>query len=114
MEAAIGTDRHVTARQRHAWLAPVTGGVRVGAQLLEMEGTWEQIVEHGPELAGRRVRLIVLAEEPEARPSKPPVFRPGQGPSTARSLLKFAGTWEGDDLEECLKLVYATRSKARF
>jgi hypothetical protein len=84
------------------------------AQPLEMEGTWEEIAAHARELAGRRVRLIVLAQEPEARPPKPPVFRPGQGPSTARSLLKFAGTWEGDDLEECLKLVYTTRSKARF
>lgn len=34
--------------------------------------------------------------------------------STARSLLKYAGAWVGDDLEECLKLVYLTRSKAEF
>jgi hypothetical protein len=27
-------------------------------------------------------------------------------------LLKFAGTWVGGDLEECLADVYATRSKA--
>jgi hypothetical protein len=78
-------------------------------QPLEIEGTWEEVAEHALDLAGRRVRLIVLPEEPEAPPSKPPVFRPGQGPSTARSLLKYAGTWEGDDLEECLRLVYATR-----
>ncbi len=34
--------------------------------------------------------------------------------STAGSLLKYAGTWAGDDLERCLKEVYATRSKAEF
>jgi hypothetical protein len=27
-------------------------------------------------------------------------------------LLKFAGTWVGDDLEECLADVYAARSKS--
>jgi hypothetical protein len=82
--------------------------------VLELEGSWEEIAEHAPELAGRRVRLTVLSEEPGALPPKLPVFRPGQGPSTARSLLKYAGTWAGDDLEECLKLVYRTRSQARF
>lgn len=37
--------------------------------------------------------------------------------STGLSLLehlKTIGQWEGDDLQECLELVYATRSKAKF
>jgi len=34
--------------------------------------------------------------------------------STARSLLRFAGTWVGDDLEERLSEVYAWRGRARF
>ncbi|MBD2775020.1 hypothetical protein [Iningainema tapete] len=34
--------------------------------------------------------------------------------STAGDLLKFAGTWLGDDFEECLQLVYDTRSKTKF
>ncbi len=34
--------------------------------------------------------------------------------STAGDLLKFAGTWQGDDFEECLQLVYETRSQAEF
>ena len=83
------------------------------APIHDLEGTWEEIVEHAPELAGRRVRVTILPETPDI-PPKPPVFRPANGPSTARSLLRYAGTWEGDDLEECLELVYATRSKARF
>jgi hypothetical protein len=29
-------------------------------------------------------------------------------------LLEFAGTWAGDDLEDCLEAVYTTRSKANF
>ncbi|WP_016953724.1 hypothetical protein [Anabaena sp. PCC 7108] len=28
--------------------------------------------------------------------------------------LKTIGKWEGDDLQECLQLVYATRGKAKF
>ena len=37
--------------------------------------------------------------------------------STGRSLLehlKTIGNWEGDDFEECLEMVYATRGKANF
>ena len=34
--------------------------------------------------------------------------------STARSLLKFAGTWVGDDLEKRLREVYAWRGRAAF
>jgi len=37
--------------------------------------------------------------------------------STGRSLLehlKTIGKWSGDDLQECLELVYATRGKAKI
>ncbi|BAB75177.1 hypothetical protein ACN23B_17460 [Anabaena sp. FACHB-709] len=34
--------------------------------------------------------------------------------SKAKDLLKFAKTWQGDDFEECLQLVYDTRSQAEF
>lgn len=34
--------------------------------------------------------------------------------STARALLKYAGTWVGDDLEQCLREVYTTRGEAKF
>jgi hypothetical protein len=34
--------------------------------------------------------------------------------STARSLLKFAGTWVGDDLEKRLGEVHAWRGRAAF
>jgi hypothetical protein len=29
--------------------------------------------------------------------------------STAKNLLEFAGTWEGNDIRECLQLVHNTR-----
>jgi hypothetical protein len=34
--------------------------------------------------------------------------------SKAGDLLKFAGTWQGDDLEDCLQSVYDNRSEAEF
>lgn len=34
--------------------------------------------------------------------------------STARSLLKHAGKWAGDDLDKCFKEVFETRGMARF
>ena len=76
-------------------------------QPIELEGTWEEIVAHATGLAGRRVRLIILPDKPEpSLPEAPPPFRPSSG----RSLLRHAGTWVGDDFEECLQLVYDPRS----
>jgi hypothetical protein len=83
----------------------------MAAPPLELEGTWEEIAAHGPELSGRRVRLILLPDEAtEPYPDVPPEARP----STAASLLRYAGTWVGDDLQECLNDVYANRTKSRF
>lgn len=36
----------------------------------EMEGTWEEILERGPELAGRRVRVSVLPGETDSSPQE--------------------------------------------
>jgi hypothetical protein len=87
------------------------GRNRMSAQLLELEGTWEEIAARASEFEGRRVRLIVLPEEgSEPFPDGAPEARL----STAASLLRYAGTWAGGDGEALLKEVYATRSRARF
>lgn len=39
---------------------------------------------------------------------------PKESESTASELLRFAGTWEGDDFEQCLEDVYKTRGEAKF
>jgi hypothetical protein len=36
------------------------------------------------------------------------------GQSTGRSLLKFSGTWVGDDGERCLRDVFRTRTRAIY
>jgi hypothetical protein len=33
---------------------------------------------------------------------------------TVGDLLQFAGKWQGDDAQECLDMVYATRSRASY
>jgi hypothetical protein len=82
----------------------------------ELEGTWEEILDHAVELAGRRVRLAVLTpSSPEGHGADMPSltaesFRPASG----RSLLRHAGAWVGDDLEECLTEARANRNKARL
>jgi hypothetical protein len=35
-------------------------------------------------------------------------------PASGLSILRHAGTWEGDDFSECLQAVYASRGKAKF
>lgn len=85
----------------------LTGEKAMNAPVLELEGTWEEVAAHAPELAGRRVRLTVLSVE-EMKDNPETRF------STAGSLLKFAGTWEGDDLQQCLDLAYRTRGPAEF
>jgi len=75
-----------------------------------IEGTWEEILAHSEELAGHRVRLEILFEGEDPYPGIPA----DQRPSTGGSLLKYAGTWVGDDLQERLEEVHRTRSQARF
>lgn len=80
------------------------------SQPTELEGTWEEIVAHAAELAGRRVRVIIMPDKPEPSPEAVPPFRS----SSSRSVLRHAGTWAGDDFEECLQLVYDTRFEIEF
>jgi hypothetical protein len=39
---------------------------------------------------------------------------PALAGSTVADLLKFAGTWQGDDFEDCLQAVYDDRLPAEF
>jgi len=35
-------------------------------------------------------------------------------PASGRSLLRHVGTWQGDDFEECLRAVVASRGQIEF
>lgn len=52
-----------------------------------------------------------------AEPLEPSSWRkpsPIKRGKTAKDLLKFAQTWQGDDLEDCLNFVQETRSETQF
>lgn len=81
------------------------------AKRLEIEGTWEEIVSHSDALAGCQVRVTVLFDPTQSpSPTSSLRFRSGSG----RSFLRHAGTWSGDDLEDCLNMVYETRRPLEF
>jgi transcriptional regulator with XRE-family HTH domain len=62
------------------------------------------------------VTNLPLVARRNPRSEVPPGGQAGQRSriSSARSLLKYAGTWVGDDLEERLREVYAWRGRAAF
>jgi hypothetical protein len=60
----------------------------VTSQLLELEGTWEEILTYAPKLAGRRVRLTLLPAQPEAKPEQQPLS------PTNQRMLELMAEWE--------------------
>lgn len=82
--------------------------------LVELEGTWEEIMAHTSELEGRRVKLVILAKEENSEAESTELASEAPEFSTGRSLLKYAGTWDGDDLPELLREVYENPSQAKF
>ena len=87
----------------------------MAAPLVEFEGTWDEIQEHSDQLRGKRVRVTVIDSQlSNGSANNEDLVRRAEGPSTAESLIPFLGSWEGDDLQDCLEMVHATRSKARF
>ena len=80
----------------------------MNAPVLELEGTWEEVASHAPELKGQRVRLVVLPDS-KAIPNKMPL-RPASG----RSFLRHVGTWQGGDFEERLQSVVESRGPVEF
>jgi antitoxin ParD1/3/4 len=71
----------------------------------------EKVARGGYATPSELVReLIREAQGRDIPPSQPMASESEARVSTGASLLKFAGTWEGNDLEECLELAIATRS----
>ncbi|MDZ8184897.1 MAG: DUF2281 domain-containing protein [Nostoc sp. ChiSLP02] len=63
------------------------------------------------ELKSGKLESIPLNDPRETSGSQEQLtYRPASG----RSILRHAGTWEGDDFTECLQAVYATRGQAKI
>lgn len=78
---------------------------------LELTGTWEEILKHSGELTGQRVRLTVLGSAVDGvSKNGADAIRPASG----QPLLRHAGTWAGDDLDDCLRDVTDSRAPVGF
>ncbi|WP_293125952.1 hypothetical protein [Microcoleus sp. bin38.metabat.b11b12b14.051] len=68
------------------------------AQVLELEGTWEEILAQAAKFSGRRVRVIVLANEDEAAlPSPEESFQQAWLEIKAGKTRPVSELWEGID-----------------
>ena len=65
-------------------------------QVLELEGTWEEILALSEKFAGRRVRIIVLADE-EPLKSAEDCFRQGWHEAMTGETVPLSELWEGID-----------------
>jgi hypothetical protein len=81
----------------------------------EIESTPEPLLE---ETLNYLRHLKAAQSRSEAQPASQSVPKqPSLKESTGQALLdhlKTLETWQGDDFEDCLASVYATRSKAKF
>ena len=65
-------------------------------QLLEIEGTWEEILAQAAKFSGRRVRIIVLADE-EPLKSAEDCFHQGWQEAMTGETVPLSELWEGID-----------------
>ncbi|MEG4503563.1 hypothetical protein QUA81_11020 [Microcoleus sp. F6_B4] len=71
------------------------------AEVLELEGTWQEILAQSAKFAGRRVRIIVLAnEDEEVLPSPEESFRQGWHEAMTGETVPLSELWEGIDFDE--------------
>jgi hypothetical protein len=72
----------------------------MSAQLLEIEGTWEEILAQSAKFTDRRVRIIVLAnEDEEALPSPEESFRQAWLEIKTGKTRPVSELWEEIDTE---------------
>lgn len=69
---------------------------KMTTQLLELEGTWEEILAQSAKFADRRVRVIVLADE-EPLKSAEDCFRQGWHEAMTGETVPLSELWEGID-----------------
>jgi hypothetical protein len=78
--------------------------------LCELETADDQLLEEIMRVI-RWHRLSGRESRKQNASSPPTSSEPIQRGAKLGDLLEFAGTWAGEDLQDCLETVYATRSK---
>jgi len=74
----------------------------------------QEILDFVQFLQTKQQQRILSPEQPQLQQNLNDNSQTLYRPASGRSLLRHAGTWAGDDFEECLQSVYATRGKAKF
>ncbi|AUB43559.1 MAG: DUF2281 domain-containing protein [Nostoc sp.] len=74
----------------------------------------QEILDFVQFLQTKQQQRILSPEQPQLQQNPNDNSQTPYRPASGRSLLRHAGTWAGDDFEECLQSVYATRGKAKF
>ncbi|MDB9510394.1 hypothetical protein PN499_04270 [Kamptonema animale CS-326] len=68
------------------------------SKILQLEGTWEEILTHTSELAGHRVRVTVISDS-EPLKSAEKCFRQGWYEAMTGQTIPLSELWEGIDAE---------------
>jgi hypothetical protein len=68
------------------------------ARVLEIEGTWEEILTHASEFAGHRVRITVISDR-EPLKSAEECFRQGWHEAMTDQTIPLSELWEGINAE---------------
>jgi Protein of unknown function (DUF2281) len=74
----------------------------------------QEILDFVQFLQTKQQQRILSPEQPQLQQNPNDNSQAPYRPASFRSLLRHAGTWAGDDFEECLQSVYATRGQAKF
>lgn len=77
------------------------------------EGFWEDILKQASQFRGKRVRVTLLDTEKKKAEPKPKKVK-AVDEKTARFIKELAGSWKGDDLNECLEAAIQSRSKTKW
>ena len=91
-------------------------------QLLKINKKIDSEILYLPEfrnLIGKNAEIIILTESDEQLSSGVRQADKKPGPEkgkafSASALLKYAGSWHGDDIEKCLEKLYLERGEAEF
>ncbi|HBF33574.1 TPA: hypothetical protein DDW35_03315, partial [Candidatus Sumerlaeota bacterium] len=78
------------------------------------EGTWEELQSKATRFKGKRVRVTLLPTATTSEPLKKKRLPKCVDKKTEEFLRRSSGAWHGDDLEECIELVYKTRSETEW
>lgn len=77
---------------------------------IQIENDLSQISANNLQVIAEFVEFIKKKQETSQISSEPTVYKP----ASEHSILRHAGTWVGDDLEDCLQLMLETRGKLKI